>query len=193
MMYFILDLIIGIIGFALLLAFDLLSMHNRKYSKYFFGISGFLMIFVSSVLIVINYSDFLSINVTFRFIGLGFAIVSFVLLIYSIFIEVGRKTFQMENEHFLVTSGTYALTRHPGVLWMLLLYIFGAVFFQNLLAIYAALIWTSVNIIYVTIQERFIFHKIFDNYDKYRESTPMILPSFESIEKFMTTKNWRRT
>jgi protein-S-isoprenylcysteine O-methyltransferase Ste14 len=121
------------------------------------------------------------------------AIVSLMLLIYSVFIEVGRKTYKVENEHSLVTSGTYALTRHPGVLWMLLLYIFGAIFFQNLLAIYAALIWTLANIIYVTIQERFIFHKIFDNYDKYRETTPMILPNFQSIEKFITTKNWRST
>jgi protein-S-isoprenylcysteine O-methyltransferase Ste14 len=76
---------------------------------------------------------------------------------------------------------------------MLLLYIFGAIFFQNLLAIYAALIWTFANIIYVTIQERFIFNKIFDNYDKYRESTPMLLPNYNSIGKFITTNNWRRT
>jgi protein-S-isoprenylcysteine O-methyltransferase Ste14 len=192
-MYSILYLLIGIIGFALLLVFDILSLHNKNYSKYLFGVSGFLMILVSSILIVINYSHFLTIDSTVRFIGLGFAIASFALLIYSVFIEVGKKTYQVENEHALVTSGTYALTRHPGVLWMLLLYIFGAIFFQNLLAIYAALIWTFVNIIYVSIQERFIFHKIFDNYDKYRESTPMILPNFESIEKFMTTKNWRRT
>ncbi len=192
-MYSILYLVIGIIGFALLLVFDLLSLHNKNYSKYFFGICGFLMIFVSSVMIIINYSNFLKIDSIFRYIGLGVAIVSLALLIYSVFIEVGRKTYQVENEHALVTSGTYALTRHPGVLWMLLLYVFGAIFFQNLLAIYAALIWTFVNIIYVSIQERFIFHKIFDNYDKYRESTPMILPNFESIEKFITTKNWRRT
>jgi protein-S-isoprenylcysteine O-methyltransferase Ste14 len=192
-MYSILYLSIGIIGFASLLVFDLLSMHNKNYLKYFFGVSGFLMIFVSSILIVVNYSHFLTIDSTFRVIGLVLAIAFLSLLIYSVFIEVGRKTYQVENEHSLVTSGTYALTRHPGVLWMLLLYIFGAIFFQNLLAIYAALIWTFANIIYVSIQERFIFHKIFDNYDKYRESTPMILPNFDSIEKFMTTKNWRRT
>ena len=192
-MYSILYLMIGLVGFALLLVFDLLSLHNKNYSKYFFGISGFLMILVSSILIIVNYSHFLRIDSIYRFLGLFLAIVSLGLLVYSVFIEVGRKTYQIKNEHTLVTSGTYALTRHPGVLWMLLLYIFGAIFFQNLLAIYAALIWTFVNIVYVSIQERFIFHKIFDNYDKYRETTPMILPNFESIEKFVTTKNWRKT
>jgi len=180
-------------GFALLLMFDVLSLGKRKYVKYIFGISGFLMIFISSILIVLNYSHFLEINNMFRIVSLLIALASLILLIYSVFIEVGRKTYKVKNEHSLVTSGTYALTRHPGVLWMLLLYIFGAIFFQNLLAIYAALIWTLANIIYVTIQERFIFHKIFDDYDKYRETTPMILPNFQSIEKFITIKNWRST
>ncbi len=192
-MYPILYLVIGIFGFISLLLFDVLSLCNKKYSKYIFGISGFLLIFVSSIMIILNYSHFLEIDNVFRFIALFFALASLVLLIYSVFIEVGKKTYKVENEHALVTTGTYALTRHPGVLWMLLLYIFGAIFFQNLLAIYAALTWTLVNIAYVSIQEHFIFHKIFDNYDKYRESTPMILPNFDSIEKFITTKNWRRT
>lgn len=186
-------LIIGIFGFVLLLIFDILSLRKKKYLKYLFGISGFLLIFVSSIMIVVYHSSILEIDSIFRIISLFLALISLTLLIYSVFIEVGKKTYQVENEHALITSGTYALTRHPGVLWMLLLYIFGAIFFQNLLAIYAALIWTLANIVYVSIQERFIFHKIFDNYDKYRESTPMILPNIDSIEKFITTKNWRRT
>ncbi len=192
-MYSILYLTIGIMGFALLLMFDVLSLGKRNYVKYIFGISGCLMILISSIMIVLNYSHFLEIDKMFRIVALLIALASLILLIYSVFIEVGRKTYKVKNEHSLVTSGTYALTRHPGVLWMLLLYIFGAIFFQNLLAIYAALIWTLANIIYVTIQERFIFHKIFDDYDKYRETTPMILPNFQSIEKFITTKNWRST
>ena len=192
-MYPTLYLITGVIGFILLLIFDVLSLSKKNILKYVFGISGFFMIFGSSVLIIKNYSYFLQIDNSYRFISLFFALASFILLIYSVFFEVGKKTYVLENEHFLVTNGTYALTRHPGVLWMLLLYIFGAIFFQNLLAIYAALIWTLANIVYVSIQERFIFHKIFEDYDKYRESTPMILPNIESIEKFITTKNWRRT
>ena len=192
-MYPTLYLITGVIGFILLLIFDVLSLSKKNILKYVFGISGFFMIFGSSVLIIKNYSYFLQIDNSYRFISLFFVLASFILLIYSVFIEVGKKTYVLENEHFLVTNGTYALTRHPGVLWMLLLYIFGAIFFQNLLAIYAALIWTLANIVYVSIQERFIFHKIFEDYDKYRESTPMILPNIESIEKFITTKNWRRT
>lgn len=186
-------LLIGILGFVLLFMFDICSLCDKNYLKYFFGISGFLLIFVSTILIVLGSSSILQINSFVRAIALVLTIISLMLLIYSVFIEVGRKTYEVENEHALITTGTYALSRHPGVLWMLLLYIFGAIFFQNLLAIYAALIWTIANIIYVSIQERFIFNRIFDNYDKYRESTPMILPNYESIEKFITTKNWRRT
>lgn len=186
-------LVAGIMGFALLLMFDITSLFKMNYLKYLFGISGFMLILICTLMIVIDSSFFLQINLLYRAVSLFFAIISLALLIYSVFIEVGKKTYQVEGEHTLVTSGTYALSRHPGVLWMLLLYIFGAIFFQNLLAFYAALVWTLANIIYVFIQERFIFHKIFDNYDKYRESTPMIIPNYESIEKFITTKNWRKS
>ena len=184
---------IGVFGFVLLLMFDICSLCNKNYLKYFFGIFGFLLIFGSSILILVDFSSMLEIDRSLRAISLVFAIASLALLVYSVFIEVGKKTYELENEHALVTDGTYALSRHPGVIWMLFLYVFGAIFFQNLMAIYAALIWTLANIIYVTIQERFIFNKIFDNYEEYRESTPMILPNYESIEKFITNKNWRRT
>ncbi len=184
---------IGIIGFALLLIFDLLSLRNKNYLKYVFGLTGFLMIFICSLLIIINYSDFNELNNMFRIISSVFALASLSLLVYSVFIEVGKKTYQVENKHILVTEGTYALTRHPGVLWMLLLFIFGAIMFQNILLFYTGLIWTIVNIIYVSIQERYIFHKIFDNYEQYQKNTPMILPNIRSIGKFTNRKNWRRT
>ena len=184
---------IGIIGFVFLLMFDISSLCKKNHLKYVLGISGFLLILGSTVMIIVDFSHFLQIDGIYRVISLIIAILSLILLIYSVFIEVGKSTYEVNVEHSLVTSGTYALSRHPGVLWMLLLYIFGAIFFQNLLAIYAALVWTLVNIIYVSIQERFIFHKIFDNYDKYRKTTPMILPNYKSIERFITTRNWRRT
>lgn len=184
---------IGTIGFVLLLMFDLSSLYKKNYLKYFFGILGFLLIFISTMFIFGEFSSFLEIHNVYRALSLVVSIIFFALLIYSVFIEVGRKTYNIKNEHTLVTNGTYALSRHPGVLWMLLLYIFGAIFFQNLLAIYAALIWTFANVVYVTIQERFIFHKIFDDYEKYQKSTPMLFPNYSSIGKFITTKNWRRT
>jgi len=185
-------ILIGALGFGFLLLFDLFSMNAKSYLKYVFCLAGSMMIVISSVFIILNFSE-TTFSLWTRVIGGIFSFLFLVLLIYSVFIEVGKKTYGFKTEFKLVTTGTYALSRHPGVLWFFLLYLCGFLLFQNTLVLYAGLVWTGVNILYVFIQERFIFHKIFDGYEYYQKSTPMIIPSYQSIEKCITTLNWRIT
>ena len=184
-------LISGVFGFVLLLLFDICSLCKKSIIKYFFGIGGFSLIVGSTIFLAKTTSN-ASFSFSFRIFALIFAILSLLLLIYSVFIEVVKKTYQYENNNELITTGTYALSRHPGVLWFLFLYLFGSIYFQNSLILYAGLIWTVMNILYVFVQERFIFTKLFDNYHRYIETTPMIFPSYESLEKCITTLNWRK-
>ena len=182
---------LGILGFTLLLVFDICSLCEKSVIKYFFGFGGFGLIVISSIFLLTIQSQ-VTFSYSFRIVSLVIASLSLFLLIYSVFIEVGKNTYQYKNENRLITTGTYALSRHPGVLWFLLVYLFGAIYFQNYFVLYAGLIWTVINIIYVSIQERFIFRKLFDNYGSYIETTPMIFPSFQSLEKCITTLNWRK-
>ena len=181
----------GIIGFLMLLLFDICSLSKKSLMKYFFGVSGFLLIAGSSVLLVFTKSN-VSFPLSLRLISLVLAVLSIGLLIYSVFIEVGKNTYEYENHNSLITTGTYALSRHPGVLWFLFFYIFTAIYFQNHLVLYAGLTWTVMNIIYVFVQEKYIFSKLFDNYSNYIQTTPMIFPSYKSLEKCITTLNWRK-
>jgi protein-S-isoprenylcysteine O-methyltransferase Ste14 len=182
----------GALGFGFLLLFDLFSMNSKSYIKYVFCIGGFLLIAINSIFIILNFSE-MTFSIWVRIIGGIFSVTFLILLIYSVFIEVGKKTYGVETEFKLVTTGTYALSRHPGVLWFFLLYICGYLLFQNTFVLYAGLVWTGVNVLYVFIQERFIFYKIFEGYDYYQKSTPMIIPNFQSFEKCITTLNWRIT
>jgi len=182
---------LGVFGFILLLLFDICSLTEKSIIKYFFAISGFGLIIISSAFLLRLNSD-ITFSFSIRIFSLTIAILSLLLLIYSVFIEVGKNTYQYKNESKLITTGTYALSRHPGVLWFLFVYLFGAVYFQNYFILYAGLIWTGINIIYVSIQERFIFTKLFDNYGSYIETTPMFLPSSKSLERCITTLNWRK-
>ncbi len=184
-------LVLGIFGFILLLIFDIFSLNEKSLLKYVFGVAGFSLIIGSSVLLL-TLNGTIEFSSYFRFTSLVVAIIFLLLLIYSVFIEVGKNTYQYKNENKLVTTGTYALSRHPGVLWFLFVYLFGAIFFQNHYILFAGLIWTGINIIYVFIQERFIFTKLFEHYGNYIESTPMFLPSKNSVEKCITTLNWRK-
>lgn len=182
---------LGIIGFILLLLFDICSLCEKSIIKYFFGISGFGLIIISSIFLL-NITSSVSFSYFSRIISLAIASFSLCLLVYSVFIEVGKNTYQYRNKNELLTTGTYALSRHPGVLWFLFVYLFGAIYFQNSFLLYAGLIWTVINIIYVSIQERFIFTKLFQNYENYIQTTPMIIPSLQSIERCVTTLNRRK-
>ena len=108
----------------------------------------------------------------------------FALLVYSVLIEVNLNKKKADK---LITSGTYALTRHPGVLWLLFYYIFGALLFANIELLIAGIVWSIANIFYVYLQEKLVFHKIFNNYDLYAITTPMLLPNIKSAKKCIKT------
>ena len=127
-----------------------------------------------------------------RYVSLGLAVLFFVLLVYSVFIEVGLKTYQKVAQHQLVTDGTYSLVRHPGVIWLFLTYLFMAMFFMSQELFITAFAWTIANTMYIIIQERVVLKKIFHEYDSYILTTPMIIPNMQSLRKFMTTTIWRK-
>ncbi len=107
------------------------------------------------------------------------------LLVYSLFLELpfvktyGKK--QHSNE--LVDTGTYALCRHPGVLWFGLMFFF---FFFTTGAkqlIPAGIIWTSIDVFHVYLQEKLFFPKMFPRYKDYMRDVPMLIPTGKSIKK----------
>ncbi|AIO18924.1 hypothetical protein KQ51_01045 [Candidatus Izimaplasma bacterium HR1] len=184
-------ILIGAFGFIALLVFDLMSLKNQVFFKYFFAFLGLALIIFSTFELV-SYNADLFINSYLRIASLLFAVIFMVLLVYSVFIEVGGNSYQKFAEPKLVTNGTYSLVRHPGVIWLFLAYIFLALFSQNSYLLLSAIIWTTVNTIYVIVQEKYILVKIFPNYSEYIKSTPMVIPNYLSVKRFITTKNWRK-
>lgn len=182
---------IGILGFISLLIFDFMSINNRIFIKYFFAFLGLGLIVYSTIELFGVRSDFF-ISDSIRIVSFIFAIIFMVLLIYSVFIEVGGNTYKKFAEPELVTNGTYSLVRHPGVIWLFMAYLFLAIFSENIYLLITAITWTIVNTIYVIIQEKYILVRLFPAYNDYIETTPMIIPNFQSIKEFITTNNWRK-
>jgi protein-S-isoprenylcysteine O-methyltransferase Ste14 len=184
-------IITGLVGFVFFLIFDLLSLKNRIVSKYIFALTGLTLVIYSTVKIIELPSDTVVSN-SAQIISLALAIIFFGLLIYSVFIEVGVKTYRKIAEHSLVTNGTYSLVRHPGVIWLFLTYFFGSMYFENSYLVVTAIIWTIVNTIYIALQEKLVLKKLFNNYGEYIKATPMIIPNITSFRRFITIQNWRK-
>jgi len=123
-------------------------------------------------------------------VGWILAPVFFLLLMYSLFFEIPFKKTYMEagTDGVLVTTGTYALVRHPGVLWLSffiagMLLITGS---RKLFFIFPVLV--SMDVVYVVIQEKYYFTKIFgDSYREYQKIVPMLFPSVCSMKRCVST------
>ena len=172
-------ILIGIGGFALLLLSDISGIKGKSFLKSVLAFFGAMTIIVVSIIVIVNsevYSIGLFLKAVVGIITAGFLL----LLIYSTFVEVTINN----GDSQLIKTGTYSLTRHPGVIWFLLYYVFGSVFFGSIEILIAGLVWSFVNVIYVIIQDKYIFPKLFSEYEKYRKETPMLFPTIKSIKKF---------
>ena len=112
--------------------------------------------------------------------------ISSLLFIRSLFFELpieatlGTSKF----ESYLVTTGTYAIVRHPTVpLFLLVLASLLLVSRASLLLI-AIPIWGTLDILWIFLQERLVLSKIFPDYEQYRESTPMLIPGRRTMRAF---------
>jgi len=126
-------------------------------------------------------------------LGIILLVISLCLLIYSLFIEIPfQSTYSKKGVgNKLITTGTYALVRHPGVLWLALLYISLALIFPSPILFLAASVWLIMDIIWVAVEDRVFFPKMFLDYQEYQQKTPFLIPTKQSISSCLKTINPR--
>lgn len=110
-------------------------------------------------------------------------VASLPLLVHSLFINLPfRKTYVTTGVgDKLITTGLYALVRHPGVYGFSLLMLSLILVSSSSLMLMAAPIWTSLDILLVVIQDRFFLGRMFPEYKRYRQQTPMLVPNKKSV------------
>jgi protein-S-isoprenylcysteine O-methyltransferase Ste14 len=120
-------------------------------------------------------------------LGWGLLPIAVSMLIYSLFINLPfDKTYVATGVgDKLITSGFYALVRHPWVHGFTLLMVALILVSRSSLMLIAAPIWVLLDIILVAIQDRFFFGRMFADYENYRRQTPMLIPNRRSISAFI--------
>ena len=182
---------LGTIAFVFFFFFDVYTLNNEGTKKKIFGIIG-LSIFIYSSLMVTLISEKINFPLPIKIIAFMFLSVAVFLLIYSLFLALPFvKTYgKVQHNSELVDTGAYALCRHPGVLWFGFLFFFLFFASGSVLLIYAGIIWTSIDVLHVYLQEKFFFCKIFPEYKTYITTTPMLIPTKSSIKKCITTLHY---
>lgn len=169
--------ILGATSFALFILYDLNQIgKNRKALKLLFPV-GIVILMAVSLKIAWFSVVVYEINVIMMIVCGIAAVVFFGLLIYTLFFAVPFDSAYVQgSKQKLCTTGVYGICRHPGVLFLAGVYIFSALALGKRDLLIAGVIFTVCNIVYVAVQDRWIFPKVFEGYDDYQKTTHFLLP-----------------
>lgn len=188
-------LLLGAAAYPVLFLYDLFALRKRRLLSWASGALGVALLAAAFALIV-RTAPRLAFPAAVTIAGWIGAPPAFLLLIYSLFAELPLAQAKLAGSGLapgrpaLVVTGTYALTRHPGVLWWALLLVCLAAAEGRPLLFAAAAVWTAANALYVAAQERYLFTRLFGpSYEAYRRTTPMLIPTPASLRRCLAT--WR--
>ena len=178
---------VGILGFIVIHLFDIVSLKRIPSGAKpgVWAVGGGLLVY--SLIMLCLKSNTLPLPIWSTWLGWGLLTLSLFLLIYSLFINLPfRKTYIATGvSDRLITTGLYALVRHPWVHFFSLLLLSLVLVSRSTLLLIAAPIWILLDILLVVVQDKFFFSRMFDGYDDYRRETPMLLPNRRSVNTFI--------
>ena len=178
---------IGILGFLVGYLSDWAALKGIRGAKPVLTVTSYTLIVYSLVMLCLA-SDRISLPLWLTFLGVVTLGLSCFLLVYALFINLPfRRTYITDGGRLsLVRTGMYALVRHPGVLWWGLLLISLILVSRSKLLLFTAPLWMALDVLWVVIQEKFLFNQMFDGYEGYRRETPMLIPNGKSIRVFIS-------
>ncbi len=186
-------LAMGSLGFVCMLLFDWADSRRWKLKGIFWAAAALLII--SSCVALAFLDSRIRVPVPLRVIGGIFAAASGSLLVFSQFLEIPLSTSYKKvcGIRRVIRTGTYALVRHPGVLWFFFLTL-SLVPVTGSLAMCAAVpLWTALNVILVLVEDRVFFPRVFGRaYQDYKRRVPFLIPTSSSVRVFIATFLRRR-
>lgn len=181
-------ILLGCLALLIAFFFDLAALKGIAYLKQGIGLTCVLLFGFALVMVCLKSDKFL-LPGGLSLIGWPLLALSLFLLIYSLFLELPfRDTYARDGVGVkLVKTGTWALVRHPGVLWFALMVCALLMISRSTLFLIAGPVWFFLDVLHVWIQDRFYFPKMFPEYEQYQQETPMLVPTRKSIIKCVKT------
>lgn len=181
----------GVFAFLLFVIYDVneVRWQNRWLHKLFFVGSGLLGL--ATIGLVFGAVQAGLPSLPQRFLGVALTALFMALLAYTLFGALPfAETYQesgRRDKPVVCQSGMYALCRHPGVWWFAGFY--GGLWLtlggRPLAA--AAVIFSSLNGLYVLMQDRWTFPQTFADYASYQQAVPFLIPNLQSIRQCFAT------
>ena len=172
----------GVLGFSVGYSFELLALKRVRGGKPLIGMVAGGLLAYSTVMVCLDTGRF---ELPFWIQSVGWFLLPFsgLLLAYSLFLELpfSRTHRTVGPAPELVTTGTYALVRHPTVPWYALVLFSLLLVSRSTLLLLAMPLWLALDVLWVVLQERLLLSKAFPEYEAYRRTTPMLIPTRRSL------------
>lgn len=183
---------LGALAFLIAFGFDLASMARRTGLKRAI-LAAACLLFCAALYQALRQPPLWPASAWVVACGIGLSLIGVGLSAYSLVIELPARSVYLAPgaSSQLITTGTYALTRHPGVLWFALFLVGLVIANRSWALLIAAPVWLGLDVLYVWLQDRFFFPKQFGDYGRYREQTPMLIPNRSSVRRCWQTFSWR--
>lgn len=179
---------LGICGFLIIHAFDLISLKKLPLLKPVTWALGCVLL-VYAVFKLITTGGRFVLMPWLSAVGWTLLAVSVAMLVWSLFISLPfRKTYVRAGiGDKLITTGFYALVRHPGVHWFSLGMVALVIVTKSMQMLAAAPLFIVLDVILVVIQDKLVFTRMFPDYPRYQQETPMLIPSRRSLKAFISS------
>lgn len=176
------------IGFA---AFLLCFLHDcndwkfgKKWLRFCFP-TGIALIVISTIWMCLEpdtvYIDVIWIRIAAGALGLFMVWAE----VYSLFFSFDRKEAYVNNCNrgtgTVYTAGMYALCRHPGVLFFVLLYV--NIWLCLGMDLKGMLMLCTLNVLLAVFEDFVVFPESLGGYREYRKTTPFIIPNTASVKR----------
>jgi len=182
-------ILIGTLAFLFFMLYDINSVTvNNKILRGGFFTGCFLLIAATGGIISFTLTGMMW-DTARILIFIPLAILFLFLLIYTLFFAIPFEDTYINSSAppKTCTTGFYALSRHPGVLWFMGFYFSLWLALSGSLLLLAGILFSLLNIFYVILQDRWIFMKIFSDYSEYKKTTPFLIPTYQSFNRCMQT------
>lgn len=176
-------------GFLILLLFDWADSRGFTRAKPAI-MAAAAAVFTCAFVAILLDPDRLAFSPALRMVGVILCVPFFMLWIFSLFLEIPfRLTYGVERgKRGVVTTGTYALSRHPGVIWFFFFHTCLVLMSGSRLLLAAVPFWTGMNVLLVFVEDRVFFPRTFgDSYLEYRRRVPFLVPNPASIRRCIKT------
>jgi protein-S-isoprenylcysteine O-methyltransferase Ste14 len=178
-MYYI---VLGILGFALIHLFDIVSLKRLPLAKPATWFVGCVALIYAIVAVCVD-SPKLPLPVWSVVLGWVLLLPGLGLQVHALFVSLpfGKTYLARGVGSQLVTTGLYGLVRHPGVYGFSLAMLSLVLISRSRLMLLAGLIWVLVDIILVVLQDKVFFGRMFPGYAAYCRQTPMLIPNWQTL------------